>query len=132
MSSKLTVNGKSPRQSRRRAAFIRKRLKPRVRDLFADLMADQKDAGAYLESQCLKVAELTCRAEDLRARLDVMVSTEKDDPRPLDADQVKSLAALINSVTRLESTLRRAAADLGRVTAASTAKPITLEEYLAE
>jgi hypothetical protein len=101
-------------QSRRRSTFLRKRLKPRVRDLFLDLMKDQKDAGAYLESQCLKVAELTARAEDLRAKLAVMVA-EKGSTMIIDADQVKSLAVLINSVTRLESTARRAAADLGKV-----------------
>jgi hypothetical protein len=107
---------------------MRNRLKPRVRDLFQDLMKDQGDAGAYIESQCLKVAELTARAEDLRAKLAVMVAEKGSDAdqvktekvTPLDADQVKSLAALINSVTRLESTCRRAAGDLGKVT---TAKP---------
>jgi hypothetical protein len=104
------------REDRRRAAFLRKRLTPRVRDVFLDLMKSRKDAGAYLEAQCLKVAELTARAEDLRARLDAMLAPLKGDEHPaLDDAQVKSLAALINNVTRLESTARRAAADLGKV-----------------
>ena len=40
-------------------------------------MTDKVDVGAYLESQCLKVAELTVRAEDLRAKLDVMLAAAK-------------------------------------------------------
>lgn len=100
-----------PNQERRRAAFLRDRLSPRVRDLFTDLMADRKETGAYLESQCLKVAELTVRAEDIRARLEAMLAAAKGN----DDAAVRSLATLINAVTRLESTARRAAADLGKI-----------------
>ncbi len=114
MSTKRTANGQKPRQSRRRAAFIRKRVTPRVRDLFDDLMAGRTNAGgAYLESQVLKVVELTVAAESLRAELDAMLAGAKG--KPLADAEVKSLAALINSVTRLESTARRASADLGKV-----------------
>jgi hypothetical protein len=36
-------------------------------------------------------------------------------PSPDDKDTVRSLATLINAVTRLASTARRAAADLGKI-----------------
>jgi hypothetical protein len=98
-------------QSRRRIAFIRKRLAPRTRDLFLDLIADKEQPSAYFEAQCLKVAELTIETEALRAKLDAMLKTNT----PTDAEQVKNLSALVNATTRLESTLRRAAADLGKV-----------------
>ena len=103
-----------PNHVRRRKSFLRKRLSPRVRDVFADLMTDKVDVGAYLESQCLKVAELTVRAEDLRAKLDVMLAAAKGNGADAEAG-VWSLAALINAVTRLESTARRAAADLTKI-----------------
>jgi hypothetical protein len=50
----------------KRSAFISKRLhrSPRVADVFRALMADQKDADAWLEAQALHVAELTVRAEE--------------------------------------------------------------------
>jgi hypothetical protein len=98
----------------KRFAFISKRLRrsPRVADVFAVLMADKPDADAWLEAQALQVAELTVAAEELRARLATMMATD----RPDDKDPVRSLATLINSVTRLASTARRAAADLGKVT----------------
>ena len=90
-----------PNHVRRRKSFLRKRLSPRVRDVFADLMTDKVDVGAYLESQCLKVAELTVRAEDLRAKLDVMLAAAKGNGADAEAG-VRSLAALINAVTKLE------------------------------
>jgi hypothetical protein len=115
MSAKRTENDSHGRQRRRRAAFLRERLSPRVRDVFTDLMAGKQGVGAYVESQCLKVAELTVRAEDLRAKLAAMLAAAQPD----DTDPVRSLAALINSVTRLESTTRRAAADLAKITPAA-------------
>lgn len=113
-----------PRQARRRAAFLRKRLSPRVRDVFQDLMADRPDAGAWLECQALKVAELAIRAEELRARLETMTAA------PDDRDQVKSLATLINAVTRLEGTARRAAADLAKAAPAKPTGSLLLQQYL--
>ncbi len=77
-------------------------------------MKGKGDVGAYLESQALKVAELTAEAEGLRAKLDAMLAADE-------VADIKSLAALINSVTRLESTARRAAADLAKI---GPAKPI--------
>ncbi len=109
------------REEKRRAAFLKQRLTQRVRDLFLSLMADKGDAGAYVESQCLKVAELTVAAEGLRAKLDAMLGAANAD--------VKSLAALINGATRLESTARRAAADLAK-TAAAKPKLTLLEQKL--
>jgi hypothetical protein len=129
MSTKRTEN---VHETRRRKSFLRKRLTPRVRDLFLDLMANRKATGIYLESQCLKVAELTARTEDLRARLDVMLAAPKKGDAEDDADiEVRALSALINSVTRLESTARRAAADLGKI-AAEPADPVAdLKKYRA-
>lgn len=116
-------------QERRRAAFLRDRLSPRVRDLFLSLMADKGDAGTYLESQCLKVAELTASTEELRTKLKAMLATaEGKSLSPSDAE-VRSLAALINATTRLESTVRRAAADLAK-TAAAKPKMTLLEQKL--
>lgn len=103
------------REDKRRAAFIRGRLSPRVRDVFTDLLKGKGDAGAYVELQALKVAELTVRAEELRAKLAAMLAANET------AGDVRHLAALINSVTRLESTARRAAADLAKI---GPAKPI--------
>jgi hypothetical protein len=85
-----------------------------VRDVFADLMKARGDVGAYLESQALKVAELTVRAEELRAALAAKLAANG-------TGDVRDLAAIINSVTRLESTVRRAAADLAKI---GPAKPI--------
>jgi hypothetical protein len=90
-------------------------------------MADKPAAGAYVESQCLKVAELTVRAEELRARLATMLAADL----PNDKDTVKSLAALVNGVTRFESTTRRAAADLGQVTHVESDPVADLKNYLA-
>ena len=116
-------------QERRRAAFLRDRLSPRVRDLFLSLMADKGDAGTYLESQCLKVAELSASTEELRTKLKAMLATaEGKSLSPSDAE-VRSLAALINATTRLESTVRRAAADLAK-TAAAKPKMTLLEQKL--
>jgi hypothetical protein len=113
-----------PRQARRRAAFLRKRLSPRVRDVFQDLMADRSAAGAWLECQVLKTAELAVRAEELRARLETMSAA------PEDLDQVRSLATLINAVTRLEGTARRAAADLAKAAPAKPAVNWLVQQHL--
>ena len=92
-------------------------------------MADKGDAGTYLESQCLKVAELTASAEELRTKLKAMLATaEGKSLSPSDAE-VRSLAALINATTRLELTVRRAAADLAK-TAAAKPKMTLLEQKL--
>jgi hypothetical protein len=108
------------REEKRRAAFLKQRLTQRVRDLFDDLMADKGGAGTYVESQCLKIAELTASAEELRTKLTAMLAAaEGKRQSPSDAE-VRSLAALINATTRLESTARRAAADLAKT---ATAKP---------
>ena len=118
------------REEKRRAAFLKQRLTDRVRGLFVDLMADKGDAGTYLESQCLKVAELTASAEVLRTKLKAMLATaEGKSPSPSD-DEVRSLAALINATTRLESTVRRAAADLAKIT--PKAAPISFRERLMQ
>jgi hypothetical protein len=118
-----------PNQERRRAAFLRERLSPRVRDLFLNLMADKGDVGTYVESQCLKIAELTASAEELRTKLKAMLTAaEGKSPSPSDAE-VRSVAALINATTRLESTVRRAAADLAKM-AASKPKMTLLEQKL--
>jgi DNA-binding TFAR19-related protein (PDSD5 family) len=117
------------REEKRRAAFLKQRLTQRVRDLMADLMADKADVGTYVESQCLKVAELTAGAEELRTRLTAMLTaTEGATQSPTDAE-VHSLAALINATTRLESTVRRAAADLAK-TAGTKPKLTLLEQKL--
>jgi hypothetical protein len=74
----------------------------RVRLLYRNLIA-QHGAGqnrALIEAACLRVAELTAAGEDLRAKL--LATTEPSD-------------ALINSITRLESTQRRAALDLTKL-----------------
>ncbi len=104
MSTKRTENDSHARLRRRRATFLKERLTPRVRDLFLDLMAG-REAGTFVESQCLKVAELTAAAEGLRARLE----TADQDP----ATCAKTIVALVNAVTRTESTARRASVDLG-------------------
>ncbi len=57
--------------------------------------------GAYLESQCLRVAELTATAETLRAELD----------KRKDSGEAPT-AAQITAVVRIEGVARRAAADL--------------------
>jgi hypothetical protein len=90
-------------------------------------MTDKPDAGAWLESQCLKVAELTVRAEELRARLATMLAADM----PNDQDPVRSLATLVNGITRLESTARRAAADLGKVGHVEVDPVADLKAYLA-
>ena len=81
-------------------------------------MKGKGDVGAHIESQCLKVAELTVRAEDFRVKLDVMLAAAKGNGGDAEAE-VRCLAALINAVTRLESTARRAAADLAKLTTAA-------------
>jgi hypothetical protein len=138
MSTKRTENDSHAHQRRRRAAFLRKRLTPRVRDVFTDLMSSRKDAGAYLESQALKVAELTVRAEELRAKLGAMLTAEGEEEgeeggpvAALSDAEVRSVTALINSVTRLESTARRAAADLGKIGAEPDDPVAALKSYLA-
>jgi hypothetical protein len=105
MSQKRAKTEPRPNQSRRRAAFLRDRLTPRVRDLFLDLMAG-REVGTFVESQCLKVAELQAAAEGLRARLETADQNPETD--------AKTIVALVNAMTRTESTARRAAADLGK------------------
>lgn len=97
--TKSEPSASRPNHERRRAAFLKDRLSPRTRDLFLDLMSRHGPGSLWVESQCLKLAELTASAENLRARL----ATEEPSP------------ALINSVTRLESTARRAAVDLAKL-----------------
>lgn len=60
-----------PKKERRRAAFLRDHLSPRLRDLFLDLLSRRCPGphGTFVEVQALRVAELTVRAEDLRAKL---------------------------------------------------------------
>ncbi len=117
------------REEKRRAAFLKRRVTQRVRDLLVDLMADKGDAGTYVESQCLKVAELTASAEELRTKLTAMLTADEGKSlSPSDAE-VRSLAALINATTRMESTARRAAADLAK-TAAAKPKMTLLEQKL--
>jgi hypothetical protein len=72
-------------------------------------------------------AELTVRAEELRARLATMMAGDMANDR----DPVRSLATLINAVTRLASTARRAAADLGKVTHVETDPVADFKAYLA-
>lgn len=126
MSQPRAKNEPRSNQDRRRAEYLRKRLSPRVRDVFRDLMADKPDAGAYLEGQCLMVAELSVLAEALRTRLETMMAA----PSPDEAGPLRSLATLINAVTRLQSTARRAAADLGKVTHVEVDPVADLKAYL--
>lgn len=99
-----------PLATRAKATTARGR---RVRDLFRDLIAGKEEAGAYVAAQCLRVAELTASAESLRAQLGAMLDEAKG--KTVGPDEIKSLAVLVNAVTRFESTARRAAADLGKV-----------------
>jgi hypothetical protein len=71
----------------------------RVRLLYRNLLA-QYGTGqnrALVETACLRIAELTIASETLRARL--LATSEPD-------------SALVNAVTRMESTLRRSTGDL--------------------
>ena len=68
MITKRAENDSKARQRRRRAALLRERLTPRVRDLFLDLMAG-REVGTFVESQALKVAELTAFARN-RSRIE--------------------------------------------------------------
>lgn len=80
----------------------------RVRLLYRNLLA-QYGTGqnrALAEAACLRVAELAVAAESMRAKL--IATAEPDD-------------AMINSVTRLESTCRRAALDLAKLGAVEKA-----------
>jgi hypothetical protein len=106
------------REDRRRRAFLRKRLAAsRVRDLFVGLMRQIDPAGLTpkIEADALRVAELTVAAENLRETL--LATAEAD-------------AALINSVTRLESTARRASIDLGKVAPLKADRAPTIDEWL--
>jgi hypothetical protein len=103
MSQKRAKSEPRSNEARRRAAYLKYRLSPRARDLFDDLIR-QRGAGphgAYLESQCLRVAELTATAETLRAELD----------KRKDGGEAPT-AAQITAVVRIEGVARRAAADL--------------------
>jgi hypothetical protein len=126
MSQKRATSEPRSNEGRRRAEYLRKRLSPRVRDVFHDLMANRRDAGAYLEIQALKVAELAIQAEELRARLGTMLAADT----PGDKDPVRSLATLINAVTRLEGTARRAAADLAKAAPAKPAVNWLVQQHL--
>jgi hypothetical protein len=80
----------------------------RVRLLYRSLLA-QYGAGqnrALAEASCLRVAELAVATEGLRAKL--IAAAEPD-------------GEMINSVTRLESTCRRAALDLAKLGAVEKA-----------
>jgi hypothetical protein len=71
----------------------------RVRLLYRNLLA-RYGAGqnrALIEAACLRIAELTIAAETLRAQL--LATNEPD-------------SGLVNGVTRMESTIRRATVDL--------------------
>jgi hypothetical protein len=80
----------------------------RVRDLFEGFLArvGGTDADIVTKAQCLKVAELTYATEGLRARLE----TADNDP----TTDAKTIVALVNAMTRAESTARRASADLAK------------------
>jgi hypothetical protein len=88
------------RRERRRAAFLKKRLTPCARDLFQGLVRQigRDRVDITIEAHCLKVAELMAACEALRAK-----TTEEPTP------------ALVNSVTRLESTAARAGRALAKL-----------------
>jgi hypothetical protein len=88
----------------------------RVRDLFRGLLA-RLGPGPHdvvVESHALRCAELVAIAEDLRARL------ASQEPRP----------DMINAVTRIESTARRAAADFAKIAVSNQPAKSKLAEYL--
>jgi hypothetical protein len=82
------------RQEQRRVAYLRKRLTPRARDLFNGLLRKigRDRVDIIIESHALKVAELQAGCEVLRLKMKTAEPTD----------------ALINSITRLESTAARA------------------------
>ena len=87
----------------------------RVRLLYRNLVA-KYGAGqnrALAETACLRIAELSIACETLRARL--LVETEPND-------------ALVNSVTRLEFTVRRATVDLAAGAGAAAEKAWTPDD----
>ena len=110
-------------EARRRAAYLRYRLSPRARDLFDDLMSQRGPGphGVYIESQCLRVAELTATAENLRADLDLR---QKGGEVPT--------AAQITAVVRIEGVARRAAGDLAKLAPPKSQQAPTMEEWLED
>lgn len=84
------------------------------------------DAAPPSFKDALKVAELAIQTEELRARLGTMLAADT----PGDKDPVRSLATLINAVTRLEGTARRAAADLKSAAPAKPTGSALLQQYL--
>jgi hypothetical protein len=100
MITKRTENDSHARLRRRRASFLKDRLTPRSRDLFLDLMARAGPGphGAVVEASALECAELMIACEDLRGDLEAGLK---------DGD-LKAKAALVNAVTRLQSTTARA------------------------
>jgi hypothetical protein len=87
----------------------------RVRLLFRNLLA-KYGAGqnrALAETACLRIAELTIASETLRARL--LATTDPDD-------------GLVNAVTRMESTIRRATVDLAAGAGAAAEKGWTPDD----
>jgi hypothetical protein len=107
------------REEKRRSAFLKQRLTPRARVLFRGLITrigrDQVDIT--VEGHVLRVAELTAACEALR--LDLSKGAQ---PTP----------ALINSVTRLESTAARAERALFKIAPDKAERAPTLEEYLGD
>jgi hypothetical protein len=71
--------------------------------------------GTYLESQCLRVAELTATAENLRTELD---------------KAEKPTAAQITAVVRIEGVARRAAADLLKLAPPKSDDDVELDAVL--
>jgi hypothetical protein len=106
-------------EARRRAEYLRKRLTGRARSLFNGLVRQigRDRVDIVVETHALRVAELTAAAETLRAQLATTAA-----PTP----------ALVNSVTRLESTAARAERALAKIAPAKTARVPTLEEYLGD
>ena len=104
------------RQERRRVAYLKKRLTPRSRDLFNGLVRKigRDRIDIIIELHCLKVAELQAGCETLRLK---MATAEPD-------------AALINSITRLESTAARAERALFKAVPPKTEVHIPLREQI--